>query len=92
VLSGICYVVHNVCALSLRQQLTPDQQLGRVNATFLLVNRSLRPLGALTAGLVASELGVREALFVGSAGIIAASAWLLLSPLPGLKDGRVKAS
>ena len=81
-LSTIFYAIENVTSLSLRQALTPSAQMGRVNAVFLIANRALRPAGALTAGVLAEALGVRTTLFIGSAGIITASAWLLLSPLP----------
>lgn len=75
------YVVENVTSLSLRQRLTPPEQLGRVNAVFLTANQSLRPIGALVAGFTAEALGVQVGLLIGAAGVIAASLWLILSPL-----------
>ena len=83
--SDLFYVIHGVAAMSLRQAITPERQLGRVNATFLLVNRSLRPAGSVVAGLTAEVIGVQQALFIGGAGIVGASAWLILSPLPRMK-------
>jgi predicted MFS family arabinose efflux permease len=84
-LSDAFYVVHGVSAMSLRQAVTPPLQLGRVNATFLVLNQSLRPLGAVVAGLAASVVGVQAALLVGAAGMIGASAWLVFSPLPRIR-------
>ncbi len=84
-LGSAFYVIENVSSMSLRQVVTPEVQLGRVNAIFLVANRGLRPAGALAAGFLAEEVGVQEALFVGVAGVICASLWLILSPLPRMK-------
>ena len=81
-LSDAFYVVENVSSLSLRQAVTPNAQMGRVNAVFLVADRGLRPVGALVAGLVGEIIGVQATLFAGAIGIIAASAWLIFSPLP----------
>ncbi len=75
------WVVHNVHALSLRQAITPDEQLGRVNAVFLFASQGLRPLGALVAGVAAGYIGLRGGLLVSSTGITVAGLWLLFSPL-----------
>jgi MFS family permease len=85
VFSAVFYAVENIASLSLRQAVTPEAQMGRINAVFLVANRALRPAGALTAGLLAEAIGVRETLLAGWAGIIAASLWLLLSPLPSMR-------
>jgi predicted MFS family arabinose efflux permease len=75
------WTVHNINALTLRQRITPNAQLGRVNAAFLLASHGLRPLGAIVAGLTAELVGVRGGLFIASAGISLAAVWLVLSPL-----------
>jgi hypothetical protein len=48
---------------------------------FLLFNRAFRPAGGLAAGLIAEALGVQATLLIGVMGMIAASLWLILSPL-----------
>jgi predicted MFS family arabinose efflux permease len=83
--SDTFYVVENISSLSLRQAVTPEAQLGRVNAVFLIANRALRPVGALAAGVLGEAIGIQETLFVGVAGVISASVWLFFSPLPRLK-------
>ena len=44
---------------TLRQQLTPDRMLGRMNAAFRMISWGIVPFGALTGGLVARLLGLR---------------------------------
>ncbi len=81
------WTVHNIQAISIRQSITPDEQLGRVNAVFLFASQGLRPLGALVAGIAAGFIGVRAGLLISCTGINLAGIWLLLSPLPRLKEG-----
>ncbi|MEX2159017.1 MAG: MFS transporter [Dehalococcoidia bacterium] len=81
------WVVHNVHAMSLRQAITPDEQLGRVNAVFLFASQGLRPLGALVAGVAAGYIGLRGGLLVSSIGITVAGLWLLSSPLLRYREG-----
>ncbi len=70
----------------MRQRITPDDQLGRVNSAFLLARHGLRPIGTLVAGVVAEVLSIRAGLFISSAGISLAAIWLILSPLVKLDD------
>jgi predicted MFS family arabinose efflux permease len=81
------WVVHNVHAVSLRQAITPHEQLGRVNAVFLFASQGLRPLGALVAGVAAGYIGLRDGLLVSSTGITVAGLWLLFSPLLRYREG-----
>jgi MFS family permease len=64
VLSGICVMVWNVITVSLRQRITPDRLLGRLNSGYRLVAWGSRPLGALSGGLVAQAFGVRSVFVV----------------------------
>jgi hypothetical protein len=76
------WVVYDVSATSLRQAVTPDGQLGRVNAAFLLLSEGLHPLSAIVAGILAVAVGVQWALLAGAIGMCAAVLWLLISPVP----------
>ena len=49
--------------VSLRQRVTPDRLLGRLNSGYRLVAWGSRPLGALAGGVLAQTLGLR-AVFV----------------------------
>ncbi|MGH3450235.1 MAG: MFS transporter, partial [Haloechinothrix sp.] len=60
---GAGIVIWNVIAVSLRQRITPDRLLGRVNSGYRLLAWGTRPLGAAAGGLLAQFLGLR-AVFV----------------------------
>ena len=61
--SGTCSGVWNVITVSLRQRVTPDRLLGRLNSGYRLVAWGSRPFGALAGGLLAQAFGLR-AVFV----------------------------
>jgi MFS family permease len=62
--SGVCTAVWNVITVSLRQRVTPDRLLGRLNSGYRLLAWGSRPLGALTGGLLAQAFGVRSVFVV----------------------------
>ena len=66
VLAGFGIAVWNVVTVSLRQQLTPDALLGRVNSAYRLLAWGTVPLGAGLGGLVGEAWGLRW-VFVGAA-------------------------
>jgi MFS family permease len=57
--AGAGIVMWNVVTVSLRQQIVPDELLGRVNAGYRLVAWGTMPLGAGIGGLVAELFDVR---------------------------------
>jgi MFS family permease len=67
--SGLQMVLWNVVTVSLRQRITPDHLLGRMNACYRLVGWGTMPLGALLGGLVAETLGLRV-VFAAAAGLV----------------------
>ena len=79
-------MVYDINAMSLRQSVTPDAQLGRVNACFLLLGDGLHPLSAIAAGALALAIGVQTALLLGAIGMTLAVVWFLPSPVPGIKS------
>jgi MFS family permease len=66
--SGVAMVLWNVVTVSLRQRITPDRLLGRMNAAYRLVGWGTMPLGALLGGILAEALGLRPT-FLAAAGI-----------------------
>jgi MFS family permease len=64
--SGVTVVLGNVVMVSLRQRVTPDRLLGRVNSAYRLVAWGTMPLGALLGGLVASWWGIRTTFAVAA--------------------------
>ncbi|APC35864.1 MFS transporter [Nocardiopsis dassonvillei] len=55
---GVGIAVWNVVTVSLRQRITPDPLLGRVNSAYRLLAWGTMPLGAATGGLIAEFLGL----------------------------------
>jgi predicted MFS family arabinose efflux permease len=78
---GYGVVVYNVTQVSFRQALTPDQLLGRMNATMRFIVWGALPLGAFVGGVLGEWLGVRAALLVAALGGSLAFLPVLLSPL-----------
>ncbi|WP_018218404.1 MFS transporter [Salinispora vitiensis] len=61
---GILVATWNVITVSLRQRITPDRLLGRVNSGYRMLAWGGMPLGALTGGLLAELLGLRAVFAV----------------------------
>lgn len=72
----------NVCSQSSRQRFTPAPLLGRVLTSHRALAWGLRPLGALTGGLVAAHWGLRAVWVLGAAiqAVSAVLVWFTLSP------------
>ena len=83
-LGGAAIMVWNVIVVSLRQRLTPDHLLGRVNSAFRLLAWGTMPLGALTGGVLASLLGLRPMYL-----LLGVAMSLLLLPLLRVSDARM---
>jgi MFS family permease len=64
--SGAGIVFWNVVTVSLRQRITPDRLLGRMNASYRLVGWGTMPLGAALGGVLAQILGLRGAFLVAA--------------------------
>ncbi len=58
-LGSITIVISNVVVVSLRQRITPDRLLGRVNSGYRLVAWGTKPLGAAIGGVLAQLFGLR---------------------------------
>jgi MFS family permease len=70
-LGGLTNALWNVVAVSLRQRITPDRILGRINSSYRLVAWGTRPLGAAAGGLLGELLGLRAVFTVAAALILA---------------------
>ncbi|MFD7611468.1 MFS transporter [Streptomyces sp. NPDC059828] len=75
--------VGNVLAVSLRQRLTPDPLLGRMNATFRFMLTGALAVGSAAAGLIGQYAGVRYALWTGGCCVALALLPVLFSPVRG---------
>lgn len=74
--SGFGTMVWNIITVSLRQRMTPDRLLGRLNSCYRLLAWGTIPLGAAAGGLLAQWFGLRLVFFVTTA--VALSSVLLM--------------
>jgi MFS family permease len=68
---GLASVLWGVTSRSLRQRITPDEILGRINAAFQLVSIGMYPLGAAVASLLTNMLTVRAVIAIAGAATMA---------------------
>jgi len=61
---GAGLIAWNVVTVSLRQRITPDRLLGRVNSCYRLVAWGTMPLGAAAGGLLGELIGLRAVFAV----------------------------
>jgi MFS family permease len=79
-------VVYNVSAISLTQALVPERLLGRVNASRRFIVWGTIPIGSLVSGVLATSIGLRPTLFVGTVGIMLATLPVALSAVRHVKE------
>jgi predicted MFS family arabinose efflux permease len=85
-LQWVMVLVYDINAVSLRQAVTPDRLLGRVNGTMRFLIWGSRPLGSLAGGYLGSRIGLPATLAVGAFGMLLAFLPLLASPVPRLRS------
>src|SRR5690625_2960940 len=79
---GMGVVISNIHVISMRQTVTPDRMLGKMNASYRFLVTGVAPIGALLGGVLGTVIGLRLTLVVGAIGSIAAVFWVLFSPVP----------
>lgn len=85
-LGDLAWPVYTIAARSLRQAITPNHLLGRVNASMHLLFHGVLPLGALAGGAIAQAVGMRRALLIGAIGVLLSTMWLVFSPVRRLRE------
>jgi MFS family permease len=83
---GSSITLGSIAELSLRQGMTPSRLQGRMNATMRSLNWSMAAVGSLIGGLLGDAIGFVPTLLIGASGSLASTAWLVLSPIPSLRD------
>lgn len=73
----------NPCIVTIRQTLTPDRLLGRVQATSRFMTWTLMPVAAFLAGVLAERLGTHGTILLGG---LLSTAGSLLYLHPSLQD------
>lgn len=85
-LGSIGIGIGNVHFVSVRQTITPDRLLGRMNASYRLFTYGGILVGALLGGILGEQLGLRAALLVIALAMsVVPALFLLLSPLPRVR-------
>jgi len=84
--TGCVIVIGNVIVDSFMQTYVSPEILGRVTSATRAVGFAMMPVGALLAGVLATALGVRAALWILTALIAASGLTFLLTPMRHLRD------
>ena len=88
---GVSYQVVIINSLTYRQQVTPEHLLSRVNTAGRMLSWGLGwTLGALTAGALADQVGVRPAMLTVVCVGVAAAGYAWVSPLRRIATGPAK--
>ena len=82
--AGITNVVYNVNQVSLRQAITPQRFLGRMNATMRFLVWGTIPIGSLIGAALSEIIGVRNTVWVGSILGLFPFLFVFFSPVRGL--------
>lgn len=65
-LAGAVIVLGNVVMVSLRQRITPDRLLGRLNSAYRLIAWGTMPIGAVLGGVLADAFGLVATFWVAT--------------------------
>jgi predicted MFS family arabinose efflux permease len=79
------WAIQSIGETTLRQSITPDRLLGRVNSAMHLLYRGIYPAGAFVGGALAQSIGVRNTIFAGALGFLCSNAFLIFSPVRSLR-------
>ncbi len=85
-LLGFGLTLYSINQISLRQAITPDHLLGRVNATRRVLVFGVIPLGALLGGALGEALGLRTTIWIAAGVSLLAFFVAAASPLRTARD------
>ncbi|KYP79600.1 MFS transporter [Ferroacidibacillus organovorans] len=74
-------VSYGINAVRIRQNITPDAMRGRVSATMRFISWSTIPIGSMVGGLLATGIGVPQAMDIGAILSVFAVIWIAVSPI-----------
>ncbi|HLI88789.1 MAG TPA: hypothetical protein VKV37_08870 [Ktedonobacteraceae bacterium] len=83
---GLARPVWRINQISLRQTITPENLLGRMNASISFIVYGLPTLGGLLGGVLGQRVGLQATLVIAAIGEILACLWLFFSPVRRLKE------
>jgi MFS family permease len=84
--SGIGVMLLDIAGGAIFAGVIPHEVRSRVSGAYRTVNYGVRPLGAVTGGLLGSAIGLRPTLWLAVAGAVTCALWLVRSPLPALRE------
>lgn len=87
VLADGALTIMAIAEVSLRQKITPDEILGRVNASVRVADWGAMLIGTLLGGVLGELVSLRTGLWVAGLGQLLGVAWLWLSPVRRLREG-----
>jgi MFS family permease len=85
-LAAILNVIYNVSQISLRQAITPEHFLGRMNATMRFLVWGTIPIGSLIGAGLSEVIGVRATIWVSALLSLLAFLPVLFSPVRGIQS------
>ena len=77
--------LYDIAGTSLRQTVSPERMLGRVNGSFRFLGFAAMLLGTLIGGTIGEFVGVRPALVFAAGALAAAALVLVQSPVRGVR-------
>jgi MFS family permease len=83
---GFTLLAFNVNTLTVRQRITPNRLLGRMNASYRMILFGTGPIGAILGGWLGTVVGLRSALVIVAFLLVTPVAWTTFSPVFRLKD------
>ena len=83
---GFTNVVYNIAQVSLRQAITPERIQGRMNSVMRFIVWGTIPLGSITGGALASQIGLKQTLITGGVGCCLPFLPVLFSPVRSVRE------
>ena len=79
------HTIYDITEVSLRQAITPERLLGRVNASMRFAGLLAMLAGTLLGGVLGQAIGLRMTEVIGALITVAATLWILTSPARRLR-------
>jgi MFS family permease len=83
--SGVGVMLLDISAGAIFAAVIPPRLRSRVSGAYTFVNYGIRVLGSLAGGLLGSAIGLRPALWIGTAGALLGVLFLLPSPVTRMR-------
>jgi len=78
---GASVIVFNIATVTLRQIVTPNHLLARMNGSYRMLLFGTGPLGALAGGALGAAVGLRPAMVATAVAMAVPLAWILFAPV-----------